>query len=64
MPTSLPQGPGFKEPGAGPRPTHRPKSTTGGNVVGVIVDVKQVGLLNRDLTGGQLPLLRVNLRDR
>lgn len=43
------------------RPTHRPKPSTGGHVVGVVVDVKQVGLLHGDLAGGQLPLLRANL---
>lgn len=50
--------------GVSPSPTHRPESTTRGNVVGVIVDVQQMDLLNRDLAGGQLPLFRVNLRDR
>lgn len=50
--------------GVQPSPTHRPESTTRGDIVGVIVDVKQVDLLDRDLAGGQLPLLRVHLRDR
>lgn len=50
-------------PPSGPRSTHRPESTTRGNIVGVTVDVEQVDLLNRNLAGGQLPLLRVNLRD-
>lgn len=59
-----PSGPMVQGSGVRPSPTHRPESTTRGDIVGVIVDVKQVDLLNRDLAGGQLPLLRVHLRDR
>lgn len=42
--------------------THRPKSTSRGNIIRVIVDIEQVCLLHRDLAGRQKPLLRLDLR--
>lgn len=39
----------------------RPKSTSRGNVIRIIVDINQVCLLHRDLAGGQQPLLRLDL---
>lgn len=42
--------------------THRPKSTSRGNIIRIIVNIKQVCLLHRDLAGGQQPLLRLDLR--
>lgn len=58
LPPPVPSGPA---PGL-PSSTHRPKSTPGGNVLGKAEDIEQRRLLDRDLAGGQRPLLRVHLR--